>query len=89
MGNSTITLSVEIYQSDFGTVSIVNSNPKCSPAATALDRGYFVNPEYYGIHELIPMGSTRLPNLGGGERGFVDCALTLGVYHPAAHGKIS
>jgi hypothetical protein len=89
MGNSTITLSVEIYQSDFGTVSIVNSNPKCSPAASALDRGYFVNPEYYGIHELIPMGSTRLPNLGGGERGFVDCALTLGVYHPAAHGKIT
>ena len=30
MGNSTIKLSVEIYQSDFGTVSIVNSNPKCS-----------------------------------------------------------
>jgi hypothetical protein len=50
--------------------------------------GYLVNPEYYGVHELIPMGSTRLPNLGGGERGFVDCALTLGVYHPGAHGKI-
>jgi hypothetical protein len=47
-----------------------------------------INPEYYGIHELIPMGSTRLPNMGGGERGFVDCALTLGVYAPAAHGKI-
>jgi len=30
-----------------------------------------------------------LPNLGGGERGFVDCALTLGVYHPKAHGKLS
>ena len=33
--------------------------------------GYLINPEYYGVHELIPMGSTRLPNLGGGERGFV------------------
>jgi hypothetical protein len=86
--NSTIKLSVEIYQSDFGTVSIVNSNPKCSADTTNLDQGFFVNPEYYGIHDLIPMGSTRLPNLGGGERGFVDCALTLGVYHPAAHGKI-
>ena len=89
MGNSTIKLSVEIYQSDFGTVTIVNSNPKCSNDTTNLDEGYLVNPEYYGIHDLIPMGSTRLPNMGGGERGFVDCSLTLGVYHPAAHGKIT
>lgn len=89
MGNSTIKLSVEIYQSDFGTVTIVNSNPKCSNDTANLDEGYLVNPEYYGIHDLIPMGSTRLPNMGGGERGFVDCSLTLGVYHPAAHGKIT
>ena len=88
MGNSTIKLSVEIYQSDFGTVTIVNSNPKCSNDTTILDEGFLVNPEYYGIHDLIPMGSTRLPNMGGGERGYVDCSLTLGVYHPAAHGKI-
>tara|TARA_B100001057_G_scaffold468053_1_gene526847 strand:- start:2037 stop:3077 length:1041 start_codon:yes stop_codon:yes gene_type:complete len=90
--NSTIKLSVEIYQSDFGIVSIVNMNPETSPdtlaGGTAHDRGYMINPDYYGIHELIPMGSTRLPNMGGGERGFVDCALTLGVYAPAAHGKI-
>ena len=50
--------------------------------------GFLVNPEYYGVHELIPMGTSRLPNLGGGERGIVDCALTLGVYHPQAHGLI-
>ena len=90
-GNSgQIKLSVDIYQSDHGIVSIVNGNPDCMPtqAGTAGMMGYMVNPEYYGIHELIPMGSTRLPNLGGGERGFVDCALTLGVYHPGAHGKI-
>jgi len=89
MGNSTIKLSVEIYQSDFGTVTIVNSNPKCSNDTDNLDEGYLLNPEYYGIHDLIPMGSTRLPNMGGGERGYVDCSLTLGVYHPAAHGKIT
>ena len=90
-GNSgTIKLSVDLYQSDHGVVSIVNGNPDCMPtqAGTAGMMGYMVNPEYYGIHELIPMGSTRLPNLGGGERGFVDCALTLGVYHPGAHGVI-
>ena len=91
-GNSgTIKLSVDLYQSDHGVVSIVNGNPDCMPtqAGTAGMMGYMVNPEYYGIHELIPMGSTRLPNLGGGERGFCDCTLTLGVYHPQAHGKIT
>jgi hypothetical protein len=92
--DSTIKLSVEIYQSDFGIVSIVNMNPETNPetvtgANTNHDRGYMINPDYYGIHELIPMGSSRLPNMGGGERGFVDCALTLGVYAPAAHGKIN
>ena len=89
--SGTIKLSVDLYESDHGVVSIVNQNPDCAPSFggnTATGSGYIVNPEYYGIHELIPMGSTRLPNLGGGERGFVDCALTLGVYHPGAHGVI-
>ena len=93
-GNSAqIKLSVEMYQSDHGMVSIVNMNPDTAPATLAggtnYSDGYVVNPEYYGIHELIPTGSTRLPNLGGGERGYVDASLTLGVYHPAAHGKIT
>ena len=92
-GNTTIKLSVELYESDHGVVSVVNMNPVTAPATvtganTDHADGYIINPDYVGIHELIPMGSTRLPNLGGGERGFVDCALTLGVYHPAAHGKI-
>jgi len=89
--SGSIKLSVDLYESDHGVVSIVNGNPDCMPAVTggvANGSGYLVNPEYYGVHELIPMGSTRLPNLGGGERGFVDCALTLGVYHPGAHGYI-
>ena len=88
-----IKLSVELYQSDHGIVSIVNMNPDTAPATlaggTGFNDGYLINPEYYGVHELIPMGSTRLPNLGGGERGFCDCTLTLGVYHPQAHGKIT
>ena len=92
-GSTSIKLSVELCESDHGVVSVVNMNPATAPAtvasgATTHADGYIINPDYVGIHELIPMGSTRLPNLGGGERGFVDCALTLGVYHPAAHGKI-
>ena len=88
-----IKLSVELYQSDHGMVSIVNMNPDTAPSTlaggTTFNDGYLINPEYYGVHELIPMGSTRLPNLGGGERGFCDCTLTLGVYQPQAHGKIT
>ena len=87
--SSTIKLSVELYQSDHGVVSIVNMNPDCAPDTTNKDTGYIINPDYFGISELIPMGSTRLPNLGGGERGYVDCALTSLVYHPGAHGKIT
>ena len=89
--SGSIKLSVDLYQSDHGIVSVVNANPDCMPtqAGQAGMAGYVINPDYYGVHELIPMGSTRLPNLGGGERGFVDCALTLGVYHPGAHGKIT
>lgn len=90
-GSGEITLRVDMYASDHGVISIVNANPACMPnfgGSTANSSGYILNPEYAGIHELIPMGSTRLPNLGGGERGYVDCALTLGVYHPQAHGVI-
>ena len=88
-GSAEIRLSVELYQSDHGVVSVVNMNPDCATDTTNQDTGLLINPEYFGISELIPMGSTRLPNLGGGERGFVDCALTTLVYHPQAHGIIN
>ena len=81
-----ITLSVEMYKSDHGMVSIVNGNPDCMPGSG--ERGYLVNPEYYGIAELIPLGSTRLDNEGGGSKGFVDGTFTLLMQHPGAHGKI-
>lgn len=91
-GSAEIKLSVELYQSDHGIVSVINMNPSTADATqtgAAYAAGFLLNTDYAGIHELIPMGSSRLPNLGGGERGFVDCALTLGVYHPKAHGKLS
>ncbi len=88
-GEAEITISVEMYQSDHGMISIVNMNPDTSPDTTNKDVGYFINPEYFGVAELIPMGSTRLPNLGAGERGYVDCALTSLIMHPQAHGKVT
>jgi len=86
---ATIKLSVQVYESDHGVVSIVNMNPVCAPDTSAMDTGYFLNPDYYGVAELISLGSSRLPNLGGGDRGFVDWTGTLICNHPAAHGKIT
>lgn len=86
--NNMIKLAVGVYQSDHGLVTIVDMNPDCSPDTTNKDVGYLVNPEYYAIGELISLGSTRLPNLGGGERGYVDWTGTLKVSHPGAHGVV-
>ena len=83
-----ITLSVNLYDSDFGLVKIVNGNPSCMPTAST-NVGYVLNPKYLGFNTLIPMGATRLENQGGGERGFIDVAGTLVCKHPQAHGKIA
>jgi hypothetical protein len=83
-----ITLSVNLYDSDFGLVKILNGNPSCMPTAST-NVGYVINPKYLGFNTLIPMGATRLENQGGGERGFIDVAGTLCVKHPQAHGKIA
>ena len=64
-------------------------NPDCAPDTVNKDTGYLIQSEYVSVAELIPTGSTRLPNLGGGERGLVDATLTLCVKHPGAHGKIT
>jgi hypothetical protein len=81
-----ITHAVTLYESDFGMVNVINANPSCLPNQ---NRGYVVNPKYLGFNTLIPMGSTRLENQGGGERGFVDMVGTLVCKHPGAHGKIA
>ena len=83
--SKTITLSVSVYDSDFGMLKVVNANPACTLAGT----GYIVNPKYLGFNTLIPMGSKRLEDQGGGPRGYVDMTGTLVVKHPGAHGKIT
>jgi hypothetical protein len=87
-GSKKITLSVSLFDSDFGVVKVVNANPVCMPAAST-NEGYVLDPKYLSCASLIPMGNTRLENQGGGERGFVDCALTLACKSPLAHGKVA
>lgn len=88
-GAGEIKLAVTMYESDNGLVSIVNMNPDCAPDTSNKDTGYLINGDYLGVSELISLGSTRLPNFGGGERGFVDWTGTLVCKHPGAFGKIT
>jgi len=81
-----ITLAVNTYDSDFGIITVINGNPACLPNEL---RGYIINPDYIGVAELMSLGSTRVPDQGGGARGFVDGAIALQVYSPLAHGKIT
>lgn len=81
-----ITLSVNTYDSDFGIITVINGNPACLPDSS---RGYILNPNYIGVAELMSLGSTRVPDQGGGQRGFVDGAIALQVFSPLAHGKIT
>lgn len=81
-----VTLSVQLFESDFGFVRLVNGNPACMPSATT---GYILNPKYLGLKSLIPFRNKRQENQGGGERGYISGNYTLCVKHPQAHGKIS
>jgi hypothetical protein len=81
-----ITLAVNTYDSDFGIITVINGNPACMPTTS---RGYIINPDYIGVAELMSLGSTRVPDQGGGQRGFVDAAAGLQVFSPLAHGKIT
>ena len=83
-----VTLAVQVFDSDFGIVNIVNANPVCLTSTNTTAKGYVLNPKYLGFNTLYSMGATRLENRGGGERGYVDMSGTLCVKHPGAHGKI-
>ncbi len=81
--------AVEFYHSDNGIVEIINMNPDCAPDTTNKDTGYLINWDYVGMADLIPLGSQRAPNLGGGDRGWVDMTSCVVVKHPGALGKIT
>lgn len=84
-----ITYNVTLFEGPQGMVSIVNMNPDCAPDTSNKDTGYFIDPAKLDVAELIPVGTTRLENQGGGERGFVDGTAALCVKHPQAFGKIT
>lgn len=91
-----VTLTVDFYNSDWGTVEIIPTlfngllNGE-APGSTAQckARGYLMNDNLVGLKTMKALGSQELPNEGGGRRGYVDTVLMLVVKNPKGLGKFS
>jgi len=84
-----ITLSVNLYDGDFGTVAIVPSlfiNRTSGSDTVDADAGLLIDPEYVSMMSLKAESVTELENQGGGRRGFVDVVAGLACLSPIAHG---
>ena len=84
-----ITLSVSVYEGDFGVVNILPStllNRTSGSATIDGDAGLLIDPDYVAIHTLKAESNSELENQGGGRRGFCDVIAGLAVHSPKAHG---
>ena len=84
----TVTLSVSLYESDFGSIKVANSNPDTSPDTTNHDRGLIVNLDHASLATLIPAKQVGLEDQGGGSRGYCETWATLACHDPRAHASI-
>ena len=84
-----ITLTVNVYEGDFGNVAIVPSlfiNRTSGSDTVDADAGLLIDPEYVSMMSLKAESVTELENQGGGRRGFVDVVAGLACLSPKAHG---
>ncbi len=84
-----ITLSVNIYEGDFGNVFVTPSlfiNRTSGSDTVDADAGLLIDPEYVSMMSLKAESVTELENQGGGRRGFVDVVAGLACLSPKAHG---
>lgn len=81
----TLTLAVDIFDSSFGKISVMNGNPQCFASGV---NGYLINPAYAQVGNLIPLGWEYLPEDGTGKKGFMDVVFGTKCLNPKAHGKI-
>ena len=84
-----ITLSVSLYEGDFGNVSVVPSVflKRTSGSATVDgDAGLLIDPEYVSVFTLKAESRSELEDQGGGQRGFCDLIAGLACQSPKAHG---
>ena len=84
-----VTLSVNVYDGDFGLVNIVPSlfNTRTSGSNTIDDDwGYLIDPELIGLFVLKAESNTELENQGGGRRGYTDVIAGLACFNPLGFG---
>lgn len=84
-----ITLSVNLYDGDFGTVAIVPSvfvNRTSGSATVDGDAGLLIDPEYVSVFTLKAESRSELEDQGGGQRGFADLIAGISCDSPKAHG---
>lgn len=91
--DKTLVNAVDIYDSDFGQVTIVPNRfqPVLNPAAAAAAQAHYVlflNPEYAGVSYLETVKQKPLAETGHSRDRLAWCEYTLEVGNEAAHGII-
>ena len=84
-----ITLSVNLYDGDFGTVAIVPSVFLLRTSGSATvdgDAGLLIDPEYVSVFTLKAESRSELEDQGGGQRGFASLIAGISCDSPKAHG---
>jgi predicted secreted protein len=81
-GQATILAGADIYQSDFGQISIVPNRFMRSRDALLLD------PEYAALAYLRPFQTIELAKAGDADKTQILAELTLEVRNEAAHGGV-
>ena len=89
-----VTFGVDLYNGDFGVISIISTTfygrTAAAPTtygATQKMRGYVLDPSLLSFNYLWSPFGQELEDKGGGRRGFVKAAGTLQVKNPLGFGK--
>ena len=84
-----ITLSVNLYEGDFGNVAVLASvflNRTSGVSTVDANAGLLIDPEYVSVFSLKAESRSELEDQGGGQRGFCDLIAGLACQSPKAHG---
>lgn len=80
-----VTLSVKVFDSDFGLIRMVNANSKCQSTL----KGFLLDPDFLELRFQQEAQGHELPDLGGGPRGYVDMFASLAMRDPRSAGKVT
>ena len=87
-----VTLSVNVYDGDFGYVNVIPSTwvgrSATTPGTAVPESALLVDPEYVAIHTLSAESRSELENQGGGQRGYCEMIAAL-TCTPKAHGYLT